>query len=109
MLQRPVTSAFRLWEAPKLPSSGRTSPKVLAGTDGNRTHITLALDQAAAAVPRRKARRMAPHVQLLKRISPIAFFIGMICAPARAADVNANRSRPGEQPKREGASATSWV
>jgi hypothetical protein len=26
--------------SPKLPSSRRTSPEILAGTDGNRTHIT---------------------------------------------------------------------
>jgi len=54
MLRRPVTSARRVREAPKLPSSRRTSPLVLAGTDGDRTRVTLARDQAAAA--RLKAR-----------------------------------------------------
>ena len=50
MLQRPVTSGRRLREAPKLPSSRRTSPLVLAGTDGDRTRVTLAQEQVAAAV-----------------------------------------------------------
>src|ERR1700720_1788795 len=52
MLRRPVTSARRGREAPKFPSSRGTSPMVLAGTDGDRTRVTLVRDQAAAAVPR---------------------------------------------------------
>ena len=55
MLRRPVTSARRVREAPKLPSSRGTSPMGLAGTDGDRTRVTLARDQAAAAVPRSAA------------------------------------------------------
>jgi hypothetical protein len=50
MLQGQVTSGRRVWEAPKLPSSGRTSPMVLAGIHDDWTHVTLAPDQAAAAV-----------------------------------------------------------
>src|ERR1700730_11441363 len=55
MLRRPVTSARRVREAPKLPSSRGTSPMGLAGTDGDRTRVTPARDQAAAAVPRSAA------------------------------------------------------
>jgi hypothetical protein len=50
-----VTSAWRVCEAPKLPSSRRTSLVVLAGTDDDRTRVTPALDQAAAAVRRSAA------------------------------------------------------
>jgi len=49
MLQRLVTSARCAWEAPKLPSSKRTSPMVLAGTHDDQTRVTPALDRAAAA------------------------------------------------------------
>src|SRR5262249_27226766 len=50
MLQWMVTSTRRVCEAPKLPSSRRTSSMFLAGTDDDWTRVTLALHQAAAAV-----------------------------------------------------------
>jgi hypothetical protein len=48
-------------EVPKSPSSRRTSPKVLAGTDGNRTRITLAREQVSIGpnMHRSPVRRMA--------------------------------------------------
>jgi len=70
MLQRMVTAARRLCEAPKLPSSRHTSRMFPVGTDVDLTRVTLALDQAAAAV-RRSAAESRRTVFLERRPRPI--------------------------------------
>ena len=50
MLQRMVDRRGACAKLRKLPSSRRISPMFLVGTDDDRTRVTLALDQAAAAV-----------------------------------------------------------
>src|SRR6266480_4662107 len=50
MIQPLVRSGRGVWDAPELPSSGRTSPMGLAGTDGDRTRVMLQLDQVAAGL-----------------------------------------------------------
>ena len=67
MVQPPSRSGRRVWEAPKLPSSGRTSLLGLAGTDGDRSRVTLQLDQVADAVrdqPQNLGRQHSGHGDL---------------------------------------------